>query len=184
MEAPRPDDSARIPGSDSSRRSRPGKGARSGVFACVFWIGGVRYAIDAVHVAEVLAVPHLVPVPQTPEWLLGLHNLRGTALGVIDFATVMSLPGGPPPPPGAGIVVLVLKVEGIMLGARIDRIEAVYPFDSARFEATAGTAEHPAVRGVLEFKARGGFSATLLGDQELGARVRALPLRQRREGDA
>jgi chemotaxis signal transduction protein len=170
-----------VDGSHSSRVSVPRN--RAGQNVCVFWLGGHRYALDAVHVAEVVAVPGTVPVPLTPPWLLGLCNLRGTALVVIDLPAVLGLPETfAADPERSGLVVLVLRVHGLLVGARIDRVEAVYRFDAAHFEATPARDEHPAVRGLLEFGERGGFLATLLDDQEIRARLKDLRFERRTDG--
>lgn len=52
------------PGSDGSgggsgKRGERARGARAGQHVCVFWLGGDRYALDAVLVREVVAVPEI-----------------------------------------------------------------------------------------------------------------------------
>jgi chemotaxis signal transduction protein len=133
-------------GSDrrSGKDSRSGR-ARAGQNVCVFWLGGQRYALDAVLVREVVAVPSLLPVPMTPPWLLGLCNLRGVALAVVDLGGVLDLHTPAVPPGAGGTVVLVLRPAGMLVGIRIDRVEAVYGFDAAKSEAGTGLDEHPAV---------------------------------------
>src|SRR5262245_43307592 len=78
-------------GGGSGKGSGRGRGARAGQYVCVFWLGGDRYALDAVLVREVVAVPALLPVPMTPPWLLGLCNLRGVALAVVDLGGALDL---------------------------------------------------------------------------------------------
>jgi len=164
----------------SSRRER---GARSGQYVCVFRLGGQRYALDAVLVGEVVSVPQLLPVPQTPPWLLGLCNLRGLALAVVDLGRVLDLAGaGSEPPPSGAVPVLVLRAGTVAAGARIERIDAVYPFESARLTASAAIDEHPAVKGLLTFEARGGFVATLLDEQRLASRLSELRFRKPLDG--
>jgi chemotaxis signal transduction protein len=167
--------------SDASGRSR-GR-ARAGQYVCVFWLGGQRYALDAVLVGEVIAVPSLLPVPVTPPWLLGLCNLRGVALAVVDLGRVLDMPAAAAAPSaGAGLPVLVLRADGVSAGIRIERIEAVYRFETAKFTASAAFEEHPAVRGLLTFEARGGFVATLLDEQAVTRRLHELRFRKSEAG--
>jgi twitching motility protein PilI len=49
-------------------------------------IGGARYLLDLVHAGEIVAVPALAAVPLTQPWYLGLANIRGTLVGVVDLA--------------------------------------------------------------------------------------------------
>jgi purine-binding chemotaxis protein CheW len=159
----------------SGKRSDRVRGARAGQYVCVFWLGGDRYALDAVLVREVVAVPGLLPVPLTPPWMLGLCNLRGVALAVVDLGGALDLPTRPVAAPGAsGTVVLVLRFGGMIAGIRIDRVEAVYRFEESRQEPAVTLDEHPAVKGLLSFEAKGGFTATLLDDVRLAARLKEL----------
>jgi len=177
-------DSASVPkpgassasGAGSSQRAERGRGARSGQYVCVFWLGGERYALDAVLVREVVAVPGLLPVPLTPPWLLGLCNLRGVALAVIDLGGALGLEtrAAAAPSPASGTVVLVLRPGGMLVGLRIDRVEAVYRFEQTRLEAVATVDEHPAVKGLMSFEAKGGFTATLLDEEKVAARLKDL----------
>jgi len=171
-------------GGGSGRSDHSGRRAgrtRAGQYVCVFWLGGQRYALDAVLVGEVISVPSLLPVPLTPSWVLGLCNLRGVALAVVDLAQVLGLKPASgaaaeanPLAAGAGMPVLVLRSDRVAAGIRIDRIEAVYPFETARFEGAAVLEEHPAVKGILTFETRGGFVATLLDEERVAKRLREL----------
>jgi chemotaxis signal transduction protein len=161
--------SSRPAGESSRRTSR-----REGLYACVFWLGGQRYALDTATVLEAITLTQLVPVPLSPSWLIGLTSLRGTPLPVVDLPTVLALPAPDAGPASeSGQPALVLRVEGLLLSGRVDRIEAVYPFASARLEPVVSAAEHPAVRGLLEV-GKAAVPATLLDHAELSRRVSAL----------
>jgi hypothetical protein len=62
----------------------------------------------------------------------------------------------------------------MLAGIRIDRVEAVYRFEEARLEPSATVDEHAAVKGLLSFEAKGGFTATLLDDVRLASRLKEL----------
>jgi twitching motility protein PilI len=49
-------------------------------------IGGVRYLLDLVQAGEIVSVPALAAVPLTQPWYLGLANIRGALVGVVDLA--------------------------------------------------------------------------------------------------
>jgi len=49
-------------------------------------IGGERYLLDLVEAGEIVPVPPLTSVPLTQPWYLGLANVRGSLLGVVDLA--------------------------------------------------------------------------------------------------
>jgi twitching motility protein PilI len=64
--------------------------ARNGAGASVaqlgLAIGGARYLVDLAEVGEIVAPVPVTPVPLTRPWYLGLANVRGSLLGVIDLA--------------------------------------------------------------------------------------------------
>jgi twitching motility protein PilI len=55
--------------------------SRLGLFS-----GNDRWLIRLADAGEVVTVPHMVPVPLTKPWFLGVSNIRGNLFSVIDFA--------------------------------------------------------------------------------------------------
>lgn len=53
-------------------------------FLC-FSLAQEEYAIPLLGVREVIALPEITPVPQTPSYFLGIMNLRGQIISVIDL---------------------------------------------------------------------------------------------------
>lgn len=51
----------------------------------LFFLNKEIYAISARYVTEVIAPLRLTPLPKTPEWFLGIANLRGKIISVIDL---------------------------------------------------------------------------------------------------
>jgi twitching motility protein PilI len=49
-------------------------------------IGGERFLLDLKQAGEIMTVGAITPVPLTRDWYLGLVNVRGNLIGVIDFA--------------------------------------------------------------------------------------------------
>jgi purine-binding chemotaxis protein CheW len=58
-----------------------------------FTLSSERYAVEARYVREVIRSVELTPVPGAPEFLLGLVNLRGEILAVVDLRKVLGLAG-------------------------------------------------------------------------------------------
>ncbi len=163
--------------------SRVVTGARAGQHMCSFWLRGRCYALDAVLVAEVVAVPRVLPVPLSPPWLLGLHNLRGTVLALVDLAAVLDLPqGAPERPGGAAATALVLRTPEVLVGARIDRVDAVQGFETTRVDPL-GAEGHPFAKALVRFETRGGQVATLLDEVKVGACLVGLRLRKNDDED-
>jgi twitching motility protein PilI len=58
-----------------------------GLWRGIGFRAGARMFVSGIdEISELLAVPALTPVPGTQPWLLGVANVRGNLVPVIDFA--------------------------------------------------------------------------------------------------
>jgi chemotaxis signal transduction protein len=89
----------------------------------VFAIGSARYAIELRWVREVVTLGFVTNVPTAPAVLGGLCNLHGAILPVLDVATLLELPAGPPARQGDGA--LVLEAESTVCALRVDQVDHV-----------------------------------------------------------
>ncbi len=97
---------------------------------CTFWIGPRCFALDIDIVGEVVDIDTVVDVPLTPAALVGLFNLRGMPVALVDLARVLNLEGdarAASAPADSSRRALVLRAAGITAAALIDRVEAVVP---------------------------------------------------------
>ena len=53
---------------------------------CVFRAGRERYCMSVLDIEEVVEWPKITPLPRSPEFLLGIFNLRGAIVPVVDVA--------------------------------------------------------------------------------------------------
>ena len=95
-------------------------------------IGGTRYLVDLLEVGEIVAPPPLTAVPLTQPWYLGLANVRGSLLGVIDLARYLGdeAPANASPAPrlvvfapslGFNCALLASTVYGLRQAAAMER---------------------------------------------------------------
>ena len=61
----------------------------------VFCLGTERYAVGTEHVREVLRFGDCTPLPATPDFLIGITNVRGQILAVFDPRRLFDLPALP-----------------------------------------------------------------------------------------
>lgn len=57
-----------------------------------FGISGELYAIASEHVAQVLPLNQYTPLPNTPAYVLGIVNVRGRIVSVLDLRVLFELP--------------------------------------------------------------------------------------------
>lgn len=90
--------------------ARTGSGARTHQLGVE--IGDERYLLDLLEAGEIVPLPALTSVPLTQPWYLGLANVRGSLVGVVDLArffdtqrdTPRGQQDGGAPGPGARLV--------------------------------------------------------------------------------
>lgn len=84
-----------------------------------FALASERYAFESSMVREVIPISELTPVPCTPPFVLGIINLRGQILSVIDIKRLFGLPE-------KGITqlnkVIVLSSEDMEFGVLADEV--------------------------------------------------------------
>lgn len=86
-------------------------------------IGGVRYLLDLTEAGEIVPVPALTRVPLTRPWYLGLANIRGSLVGVIDLAQYFEQPAQPAgAPAGAARIITLAAGLGVPCGLLAARV--------------------------------------------------------------
>ena len=154
---------------------------------CVFWLGTQCYGLQSSMVGEVFLVESRVPVPVAPAPVVGLFNLRGTPVALVDLAQVLDLPDAAamaPPVADRTLLALVLRTDTVTVGVHIRKMEAVLPAGRALYHAPdAAGCEHPAVAGFLELPDRPELTITLLERQEVLTRLARLRYRDVEEDE-
>lgn len=129
---------------------------------CVFRVGGQSYALSAALVAELIEVTHITPVPLVPAAVLGIFNLRGEPLPLVDLGPVLGLASAQP---ASRMPVIVIRYGPLALGGRVESMDSVVPRQELRnasdatplilgFLANSGTNGPIAVLDPSEFVAR------------------------------
>jgi purine-binding chemotaxis protein CheW len=92
-----------------------------------FILAGEEYGLDILRVQEIKAWDTATPIPNTPSYIKGVINLRGTIVPIIDLRERFGLgllPDGPT------TVVIVLRVGGEdgerIMGMVVDAVSDVY----------------------------------------------------------
>src|SRR6266545_7723950 len=123
---------------------------------CAFWLGGCCYGLSASIVGEVVIVESCAPVPVAPPEVIGLFNLRGVPVALIDLSRVLDLPDRDAAEvDSASMTALVLRTNTLLLGVRIRKMEMVVPGGRGLYAPPEGSAgEHPMVAGFLTLPER------------------------------
>jgi len=57
-----------------------------------FMLAHERYALELMHIREVYPLKELTPLPGTPDFVLGIINVRGQIISIIDIKRFFDLP--------------------------------------------------------------------------------------------
>jgi len=101
-----------------SRASQP-SGSSSYV---TFSLADETYAIDVLQVQEVLKLTEITPVPGVPDYILGIINLRGDVVTVIDARRRLSLPVREPDESSR---IVIIDVDNQNIGILVDSVAEV-----------------------------------------------------------
>ncbi len=107
-----------------------------------FKLGKETFASSVSKVVNILEMPQITEVPQTPDYMVGVMNVRGEVLPVIDSRTKF---GMEPTTITSNTCVLVLEIEvetsKIKIGAIVDSVEEVLEIeeDDIKSSPTIGT---------------------------------------------
>ncbi|WP_037488369.1 chemotaxis protein CheW [Sphingomonas phyllosphaerae] len=96
----------------------------------IFHSAGEMFAVPLAEVKEIIRVPDVVRMPLSPPALLGLANLRGTVLPVLDLRRLFNLPEVEVDD-ASRVVVLD---QGQPVGLMVDRMANVVTVDADRVE--------------------------------------------------
>lgn len=93
--APSPEETRRILQTRAralGRAPEPMETAGERIEVVEFLLAQERYAIESRYVRDVYPLEHLTPLPCTPAFVLGIVNLRGEIVSVIDIKKFFELP--------------------------------------------------------------------------------------------
>ena len=102
-----------------------------------FKIGCELYAVNAVYVINILEMTKITKVPNAPKYMLGIINLRGIVLPLVDLRTKFGLSSTEIK---SYFCILVLEMfinnENILIGMVVDSVEEVIEIKEDEFQPT------------------------------------------------
>ena len=100
-----------------------------------FDIGGDEYAVAILRVREILQFPRVTRVPETPPWIRGVMNLRGSVVPVVDLGAKFGL-GASSVSRKTCVVVLDTDLGGerTVMSIMTDRVNEVVELGASQIE--------------------------------------------------
>ena len=124
--------------------------AESQVDLASFEVGGRLFALEVSQVREVVRDQAVTPLPNSPELIEGVADLRGAIVPIVDLGRALSGPPVPADAPRARIV--VIEADALVLGLRVEAVVDVLSLPVEALEdppALAVQTGYDAVRAVV-----------------------------------
>jgi purine-binding chemotaxis protein CheW len=115
----------------------------------VFDLAGGKFGFQLGNVGEIIRVPNLARMPLAPRSLVGLANLHGVVLPVVDLRQLLGFPGAPLDEAARVIVI----ARGAPVGYVVDRIDGLVALPAGRLEkddAGAGSIDPSFLDGIIK----------------------------------
>jgi purine-binding chemotaxis protein CheW len=119
-----------------AKRADPLASSRDSLGVVEFTLAKERYAIEQQWVREIYPFKMLTPLPCTPPFLLGIINVRGQVMPVIDIKKFFEMPE-------SGIAdmhsVIIVQVDDVEIGILADSIAGVRSIPAESIELSLPT---------------------------------------------
>ena len=119
-----------------------------------FNIGEQQFCVCTTAVREIRGSTPATPLPHAPPFVLGVVNLRGVVLPIVDLAVRL---GFPPSQPTARHAIIVAEVGSQVAGLLVDGGVQIFTAEDAQIQPTPEIAAETAklyLRGVIAMEGR------------------------------
>jgi purine-binding chemotaxis protein CheW len=97
-----------------------------------FHMDNETYGINVTQVREVLRITEIAPVPGAPDYVLGIINLRGNVVTVMDTRKRFNLP---PTETTDSTRIVIIEVDGQEVGIMVDSVAEVVDIRQSSIES-------------------------------------------------
>ncbi len=114
----------------------------------VFHLGNAMFGIPAAQIQEVVQMGSVTPVHHAPLFIVGIRNLRGKIVTVVDLGILLELGGAIR---SADSRILIVDSDGELVGLLVDRVDDTIflrPEDMSPAPTNLGALHESALRGV------------------------------------
>lgn len=105
-----------------------------------FKIGREEYGLEILAVQEILKLPRVTRLPKSADFIMGVINLRGKVIPIVDLSRRFNIEGTESLPDRRAIVV---EIRGKRVGLAIDSVSHVIKVDEKEIEPPP-----PIVKGI------------------------------------
>jgi purine-binding chemotaxis protein CheW len=111
-----------------------------------FRVGEQAFCIDITSVIEIRGWTPTTPLPQAPDYMKGVVNLRGLVLPIIDLAARLGLPTQEP---SARHAIMVVKCGDRTVGLLVEAVSDIVELDDSARQETPDLGDGAGGSGVI-----------------------------------
>ncbi len=97
-----------------------------------FELGNEEYGVEILKVKEIIGIMNITTVPQTPDYMKGVINLRGKVIPVLDLRLKFSMQEEEHT---QETCIIVVEVNNTLIGIVVDRVSEVLEIKKEEIEA-------------------------------------------------
>lgn len=114
-----------------------------------FDLGKEEYAVPLLKVKEVIAMTEITPVPYTQPYYLGIMNLRGQVISVVDLRLKFKMKESARGPETA---IIILDLEAACIGVVVDSVNRVLSVQTSQVSSPpdVDSATNDYVTGIIK----------------------------------
>lgn len=119
-----------------------------------FRIGDQEFCVNIMSVREIRGWTPATPLPHTPPYIMGVINLRGAVLPIMDLSSRL---GMKPAEPTARHVIIVAQVRSKIVGLLVDAVSDILTVTDEQIQPTpevSSDLEKQYARGILAIDKR------------------------------
>ena len=99
----------------------------------VFFLGDELYAVEAARVAEIVRPLDFTPLPNSPDWLYGIANLRGEIISVLNLSKICGKTGAHDSSKSK-LIVLKTRAAASSVAFPVDRLSEIVTLCAEQIE--------------------------------------------------
>ena len=115
------------------RDTQPDSRTANRVEIVCFTVEDQDFSIEISHVLEIRGWTSTTTLPHAPEFVVGMMNLRGTVLPVVDLSLRL---GFGKTEPGKRHVIIIAQIDEKIVGFLVDAVSDIITVDEAQMQAT------------------------------------------------
>jgi len=108
----------------------------------IFNLGGEEYALPIDHVKEIVITPGIAKIPQTPDYIKGVANIRGTIIAMMDLEEKFNLEPDENLDALMNKYTLVIESEDYNVGILVRQVPSTLSVLKAKIDKSSGIMQY------------------------------------------